>query len=134
MSEDFREVIYVRPVRSQCVHAGPAAPQNARALTEPEQLAMNGSIKVEADLAPRDFALFEPATDPSSGVVGRFWRKQDVDAVGDGCSATVTLSDTLADRLAQFPHLVDMLECSGCGREVSAREFAWSDDGERVGS
>lgn len=127
LSEEERKKGFVRPYRDRYIHVGEQGPKyRVRDLTEEEMMhwADVGYIKYEE----------YPKTESESQAVGRYWRREDWDNIGNGCGSETIMGRALSETYAREPHFYGATYCSNCKMHRPVREFIWSVDGEIVGS
>jgi hypothetical protein len=129
LSDEERAKGFVRPVRRSYVHVGPAGPKHPLRDLTPEELALHDPN------AAYGFVKFEdyPPQAASTSVVGRFWTRAQLDAVGKGCRAVTTMSLPIAETYARDPSFYGATYCVRCGKHLPVGEFRWL-DGQVVGS
>ncbi len=126
LSEEERAKGFVRPLRRSYKHVGAPGPTNPlRDLTdeERERYSKFGYVKFEA----------HPNSDNPS-VTGRYWTQEQLDNVGKGCGTVTTMGEAIAETYARDPNFYGASYCCGCNMHRPVAEFAWVDDGTRVGS
>lgn len=120
-----RDKGFVRPVRQTYTHVGPSGPRYpTRELTSHEKELWNDA----------GFVCFEPYPDETDGsATGRFWTREELDAVGKGCQGATSMGTALAETWARDPRFYGATFCFHCRKHLPVREFIW-DDGSRLGS
>jgi hypothetical protein len=124
MSEEERKKGLVRPFRNKYVHVGPAGPKyELRSLTNEEHKRYLAQNYVAYESYPED-----------EGILGRFWKQEQLDAVGKGCGTLTVMGDALSETYAADPTYYGATWCVGCKMHRPVGEFTWDADGSRVGS
>jgi hypothetical protein len=122
LSADERAKGFVRPVRNAYVHRGIQPKGPTRELTADEH----------ARYDQYGYVAYEPyPEDGSSGCVGRFWTKAQLNS---GCGMLTTMGQALAETYARNPKFYGATYCTHCGRHFPVEEFIWNGTSEVVGS
>lgn len=128
LSDEERTKGFVRPVRRSYRHVGPPGPTYLlRDLTDSEatRYARQGYVK------------FEEYPETASPMVGRFWTREQLDAVGKGCGTVTTMGLAIAETYAREPGFYGGTYCAGCSTHLPVGrdgEFVWDGTNERVGT
>jgi len=125
LSEEERTKGFVRPVRQTYIHVGKQGPKNSlRDLTAQEQIRYEkyGYVKYE-----------EYSENSSNSVVGRYWTRQGLEQLNNGCGTTTTMELAIAETYARDPHFYGYTYCVNCSKHLPVGEFVW-EDGSVVGS
>lgn len=131
LSEEERAKGFVRPYRDAYRHVGPPGPQHPlRDLTARElsEYGRHGYIKYEEYPNPNP---------DGSPVVGRFWTRAQLDAIGKGCGTVTTMGRALSETYARQPRFYGATYCCGCQKHFAVGadgEFVWDGTDERVGT
>ena len=143
LSAEERAKGFVRPVRRSYIHVGPAGPAfPVRDLTDDEQARFGGRYVKFEEYPPCDCTPTAPGTlghadtCPQRRGSGRFWKQEQLDAVGKGCQTATSMSQALAETYAANPNFYGATYCVACSmhRPVGRDgEFVW-EDGSRVGT
>lgn len=123
LSEEERAKGFVRPYRDAYVHVGPPGPRFELVDLTPEQRERHGD----------EYAKYEPYPE-GEHALGRYWTQEQLDKVGKGCGVETTMGRELSETYARSPGFYGSTYCCGCRMHLAVAEFAWSADGERVGS
>lgn len=124
LSEEERAKGFVRPVRATYRHVG-IKPQHPLRDLEGEG--------EEAELARQyGYVKFERYPDAETGLTGRFWTQEQLDA--RGCGRVTTMGRELAETYARDPHFYGSTYCVHCHKHLPVAEFVWEGSEERVGS
>jgi len=125
LSASERAKGFVRPLRRSYRHVGPVGPAHPmRELTADER----------ARFAAEAYVAFEIYPESSSPATGRFWTQAELDAVGRGCGAVTSMGLELCETYARDQHFYGSTYCTTCRKHLPVAEFAWVEDGARVGS
>ena len=125
MSEDERKKGWVRPFRNKYIHVGPAGPKYPLLDLTDEQ---------QERYSAQDYVGYEEYPEEEAPALGRFWKQEQLDAVGKGCGAVTIMGDALSETYAADPHFYGATFCVGCSMHRPVGEFVWDADGTRVGS
>jgi hypothetical protein len=127
LSEEERAKGFVRPVRLSYVHVGPPGPKfELRELTDEEKERYPGYGKYEQ--YPEGYR---------GSAIGRFWTKEQLDAIGKGCGTKTSMPRAIAETYAAQPGYYGSTFCCGCGKYLPVGrdgEFVWDGTTERVGT
>lgn len=116
---------FVRPVRTHYTHVGPVGPKHpVRDLTDDEK----------ERYAAFKYVVFEPYSASGSAVVGRYWTREQLDAVDNGCRGVTSMSREIAETYARDPKFYNGTFCYRCGKHLPVGEFVWEGTDARVGS
>lgn len=123
LSDEERAKGWERPYRDRYVHVGASGPKYPlRDLTADER-ARYEALYVKYEEYPE-----------GEGILGRFWKQDQLDEVGKGCGVLTVMGKELSETYAREPQFYGATYCVGCRRHRPVDEFIWDADGSRVGS
>jgi hypothetical protein len=125
LSPEERSKGFVRPVRRSYTHIGQPAPKYPlRDLTNEEK----------ERYSKYGYAKFEAYPESGSAVTGKFWRQEELDAIGKGCRTNTRMSQEIAETYARDPKFYGGTFCSHCRAHYPVDQFVWEGTNETVGS
>lgn len=128
LSAEERRRGFVRPVRRHYKHVGIVGPKNPlRDLTAEEHKKYDRYGYLKYEEYPK-----------GSASIGKYWVKEELDAIGKGCGSVTSMGQAIAETYARDPSFYGSTFCAHCGKHLPVGEygeFVWADgSGERVGT
>lgn len=121
LSAEERAKGFVRPVRLSYKHAGMRPKYPVRELTEEEK---RGNARF-------GYVSYEAYPESEAPVTGRMWTKAQLES---GCGTVTSMPQAIAETWARDLKFYGGTFCAGCGKHLPVEEFAWLDDGSKLGT
>ena len=118
---------FVRPVRRSYRHVGRPGPTHPLRDLTTEEVTRYASF---------GYVKFEPY--PGDDIrLGRYWKQDQLDAIGKGCGTVTTMGAAIAETYAREPGFYGGTYCCGCSTHKPVGpdgEFVWEGTNQRVGT
>lgn len=121
LSEAERAKGFVRPVRESYKHVGVRPRFPLRDLTEGEK----------REGAEFGYVSFEAYPESEAPLTGRMWTAAQLVS---GCDTVTSMPRAIAETWARDLAFYGSTFCCGCGKYLPVEEFAWLDDGSKLGT
>jgi len=142
LSEEERAKGFVRPVRTAYRHVGKEV-EKGEVISLEEALKERGDTAKEIYTKEKGFAAYLKYPESESPSVGKFIKKDELDAINSGkerfggCGTVTTMGLALSETYARSPSFYGATFCCGCGTHLPVGEngeFVWEGTNEKVGT